>query len=338
MTKPQHKSSLDHSTWLLLRRLLREGIRPYAGKIVLALLCMGIVAGTTAVSAWLMDPVVNKIFVQRDMAMLWPVGAAVLVTSVAKGFAAYAQSALLSWVGLRIIADMQNRLFAHLLRLDLAFFHDTSTGTLISRLTNDVGMMRATVSNALTSLGKDTLSVAFLVGVMFYQDWKLAAVSFVVFPLAILPIVQLGRRMRRVTANTQEQVALFATHLEQSFHGMRVVKAYGLEGYKIGKVQALTETIQTLTYKASRVRAASSPIMETLGGIAVTVVIVYGGARVIEGETTAGAFFSFITALLMAYQPLKALANLNASLQEGLAAAQRVFHVLDLQPGIHDGE
>lgn len=328
--------ALDHSTWLLARRLLREGVRPYVGRLALAVLFMVIVAGATAMSAWLLDPVVNKVFVARDSSMLWPVGLAVMATFVVKSLATYGQASLMAFVGQRILADMQNRLFAHLTRMDLAYFHATATGHLISRLTNDVGQMRTAVSNALTSLGKDLLSVVFLIGVMFYQDWLLASVSFFLFPLAIHPITRIGRRMRRVTANTQAQMGQLMTVLEQSFQGMRVVKSYGMETYEQGKVRAIVEDLFRLVRKAANTRARSSPTMETLAGAAITIVIVYGGHRVISGETTAGAFFSFLAALLMAAQPLKALAMMNTSLQEGLAAAQRVFEVLDVRPAIVD--
>lgn len=322
------------ASWPLMRRILREGVRPYVGRILLSLFFMAIVAITTALTAWLMDPVVNKVFVDKDAAMLWPVAIGVLVTFVIKGFATYIQSTLLSYVGFRIVADMQNRLFAHLMRMDLAFYHNTNTGKLISRLTNDVNLMRSIVSSTLTSLGKDTLSVLFLIGVTFYQDWILASVSFVVFPIAILPIIRLGRRMRKVTANIQEHMGQFLTLLDQSFTGIRVVRAYGMEVYERGKIVAITDAIVRLLYKAVRVRSASGPIMETLGGMAVVIVVLYGGSRVINGETTAGAFFSFIAALLMAYQPIKSLASLNASIQEGLAAAQRIFDLLAIEPSI----
>jgi subfamily B ATP-binding cassette protein MsbA len=330
------KIKLDQSTLRLVKRLAKDAIRPYAKRIVLSLLMMGVVAAATALSAWLMDPVVNKVFVERRLDMLWPVGIAVLTTAAIKGFASYSQSVHMSFVGLRIIADLQDKLFRHLLTQDIAYFHATTTGRLLSRFNTDVNLIRAAVSNALVSVGKDSLSVLFLVGVMFYQDWMLASISFFVFPLTVLPIVKLGRRIRRVTANTQEEWGLFTTLIEQCFQGIRVVKAYGMATYESERVGGIVEKIFKLNFKASRTRSWSSPIMETLGGAAVTVVIVYGGARVIDGATTAGAFFSFITALLMAYQPLKALANLNANLQEGLSAAQRVFEVLDTKPSILD--
>jgi len=240
----------------------------------------------------------------------------------------------MSFVGLRIIADNQNRLFAHLTRMDIGFFHDNSTGRLISRFTVDINQMRVAVSNALTGFGKDLLSLIGLVTLMFVMDWQLAAISIFIFPMAALPILRLGRRMRKVTVNTQEEMGLFTTLLEQTFQGIRVVKAYAMEGYEKSRISEIVERVFGLNMKSARTRALSSPIMETLGGVAVCIVIVYGGHRVIDGATTSGAFFAFIAALLNAYEPMKRLANLNASLQEGLAGAQRLFALLDTEPAI----
>jgi subfamily B ATP-binding cassette protein MsbA len=190
----------------------------------------------------------------------------------------------------------------------------------------------------LAAIGKDAVTVVFLVALMFYEDWVLALASFFAFPLAIRPIVGIGRRMRRVSANTQIEAGLITTLLNQTFQGARHVKAYGMEAYETGRANALFERMFRLVDRANRTRARASPIMEALGGSAVAVVILYGGYQVIGGARTPGAFFTFITALLLAYQPLKSLANLNASLQEGLAAAQRVFEVLDIEPTIRDRE
>ncbi|MDA1089443.1 MAG: ABC transporter ATP-binding protein [Proteobacteria bacterium] len=318
----------------LMSRLWRESIRHYYGWLVLAVFCMALMAAATAFSAWLMEPVVNEVFIAENRAMLWPLGIAVFVTFLVKGAANYGQSVLMSLVGFRIIADNQNKLFAHLARMDLGFFHNNSTGRLISRFTVDINQMRAAVSNALTGFGKDLLSFVGLVAVMFAKDWQLAAICIFIFPMAALPVLKLGRRMRKVTANTQEEMGLFTTLLEQTFQGIRVVKAYAMEGYEKSRIAEIVERIFDLSIKSAKTRALSSPIMETLGGVAVCIVIVYGGYRVIEGATTSGAFFSFIMALLLAYEPMKRLANLNASLQEGLAGAQRLFQLLDTEPGI----
>lgn len=319
-----------------MRRLLREYVRPYLGWIASAVFFMIIVSAATGLSAWLMEPIVDDVFVAKNKSTLWLVGGAVLVTFAVKGAANYAQAALISRVGLRIIADAQSRLFAHLGNMDLGFFHANPTGTLISRFTVDIGQMRAVVSNVLTSLGKDLMSLIALVGVMFYQNWQLACIAIFIFPVAILPIAKLGRRIRKVTANTQAETGLFMTLLEQTFQGIRVVKAYGMEQYEKSRLDGLIDRLFRLTFKSARIRATASPVMETLGGVAVAIVIIYGGQQVIDGVNTPGAFFSFITALLMAYEPMKRLANLNASMQEGLAGAQRLFRVLDTEPIIVD--
>ncbi len=327
---------LDRATWPLLRRLIAEHVRPQAGRLACALACMALAAAATAGVAWLMEPVLDEVFIARNAAMLPVVAISILVVFTVKGLATYGQAVLMSYIGQRIIADIQNRMFAHLMHADLAFFHATSTGKLISRFTNDVNMLRQVVSTALTGIGKDTLTVVFLVGVMFYQDWLLALIAAVVFPIAILPIIRIGRRMRKVSANTQTQMGQFTTLLDETFRGSRHVKAYGMEDYETARAGSVIETLFGLIYKAARVRSASHPIMETLGGMAILLVILYGGSKVIGGATTTGELFSFITALLLAYEPMKKLAQLNINVQEGLAAAQRVFGLLDMAPDVVD--
>jgi subfamily B ATP-binding cassette protein MsbA len=330
------KDYQHQSTGSLTGRLAREYVYPYVKQIALAIFFMLIVAAAQGMSAWLMKPIIDDVFIAKDQDMLKLVSLGILATFAIKGFANYAQSLLMNWVGMRIIADAQNRLYSHLTRMDLGFFHNNPTGTLVSRFTVDINQIRNVVSNALTSLGKDLMSLIALVGVMFYQNVELAFISIFVFPIAILPIVKLGRRMRKVTANTQVETGLFMTLLAQTFQGMRVVKAYGMQEYERGRIQVLVEKLFELSFKAARIRAMVSPIMETLGGIAITVVIAYGGIQVIEGDSTTGELFSFITALLMAYEPMKKLANLNVSIQEGLAGAQRLFNALDTEPVILD--
>ena len=317
-------------------RLWRENIRQYTGWLALAVVCMAIMAVATALSAYLMKPVVNDIFIARNEDMLWLIGGAVLATFVIKGAANYAQTVLMAFVGLRIVADLQKRLYAHMTDLDMTFFHNNSTGTLVSRFTVDIHAMRTTVSHAITVFGKDLLSLIGLVTVMFVQDAALAFVAFFVFPIAILPIVKIGRKMRKVTTTFQEETGQFTTLLEQSFQGIRVVKAYGMESYEQKRIGELVDKLFKTFLKSNRTRAMNSPLMETLGGVAITAAIIYGGSRVIENEMDAGGFFSFITALLLAYEPMKRLANLNASVQEGLAGAERTFALLDRASTIVD--
>ena len=326
----------DNSTRALMGRLIRDSVRSYVRPLFVAVVFMGIVAAATAFSAWLMEPVVNKIFIEQSQDMLWLVGGAIVGTFLVKGIANYTQVMLMSYVGLKIVADFQNRLFAHLTGMDIAFFQGRQTGDLVSRFTVDIQAMRTAVSNALTSLGKDLLSLIFLVGVMFLQNFELAIIAFVVFPVAIYPIVRLGRRLRKATVGAQAEMGQMTTLVGQSFQGIRMVKAYRMETYERDRLAAIVDAIYRLSLKAASSRALSSPIMETLGGVAVALVVIYGGYQVIGGATDPGSFFSFITALLMAYEPMKRLANLNANIQAGLAGAERMYEVLDANPSIID--
>ena len=324
------------STRALVGRLVRQHVRPQFGRIAWAGVCMALVAGATAGNAWLMQPVLDDVFLKRNETMLYLVPAAILAIAVIKGGATYGQSVLMNHVGQRIISAVQLNMFSHLMRADMAFFHTNSTGNLISRFNNDANLLRAAVSTALTGIAKDSLTLIFLVALMFYQDWRLALIAFFIFPLAVYPIVRIGQRMRKVSTSTQTEMGELTTILDETFRGARHVRAYGMENYEIGRASAAIEKIFALMQKAARVRSITHPVMETLGGIAIAVVILYGGAQVLAGGTTPGTFFSFITALLLAYQPLKSLANLNANLQQGLAAAQRIFQLVDQEPDIQD--
>jgi subfamily B ATP-binding cassette protein MsbA len=316
--------------------LARDFMRPHVRRILFAFLLMGLAAASTAGRAWLMEPVLDRIFVAREGSLLLLIAGGALALALVKGLADYGEAVLMTRVGQRVIADVQMALFARLMRADLAYFHAHPSGTLISRFTSDAALLRSAAANVLVGIGKDAVTVVFLVGVMFYQDWLLALVSFFVFPLAIRPIVAIGRRIRRVTANAQAEIGEFTTLLSQTFQGARHVKAYGMEQYEEQRAGGLIERLFALIDRGTRTRSRASPMMEALGGTAIAVVILYGGHQVISGARTPGALFSFITALLLAYQPLKSLANLNASLQEGLAAAQRIFEVLDVEPTIRD--
>ena len=324
------------TTGALVRRLTHEFISRHVGMIVLAFVCMGVGAGSTALRAWLMQPMLDRIFVGREANLLVVIAGAALILAIVKGLGDYGVAVLMTRVGQRVITDVQMALYARLIRADLAYFNANPSGTLISRFTNDVGLLRNAAANVLAAIGKDAVTVVFLMALMFYQDWLLALISCFAFPLAIRPLVGIGRRMRRVSANTQIEIGLLTTLLSQTFQGARHVKAYGMESYEEARAATLFERIYRLVDRANRTRSRASPMMEALGGAAVAVVIAYGGYQVINGTRTPGAFFSFITALLLAYQPLKSLANLNASLQEGLAAAHRIFEVLDIEPDIRD--
>jgi len=324
------------SSSALMSRLLRRQVRPHAGRLALAALFMAIVAATTAGNAWIMEPVLDKVFVGKEHRLLWWIVAGVLALALVKGMAGYFQAVLMNHVGQRVIADVQAELYAHLMRADLAFLHEVPSGKLISTFLYDATLLRDAVSRAVTGMAKDVLTAVFLIGVMFYQDWRLALAASVVIPLAGIAIRKLGKRMRRASTDTQEETGRFTAILSETLAGARLVKAYGLEARETARARESIERRLKHMYRAMRVRAASTPFTEALGGLAVAIVIGYGGHQVIVGATTPGTFFSFVAALIMAYQPIKSLSTMNSGLQEGLAAAQRLFALMDVEPQIRE--
>jgi ATP-binding cassette, subfamily B, bacterial MsbA len=324
------------STKAIIGRLMREHIRPYIPQMLLAVVFMALVAATTAAYAWMVQPILDEIFIEKDHSRLMVITVAVLVVFVVKGLADYAQTVIMARVSMRIVADIRQRVFESLIRADMAFFHGASTGELIAGCMNNVDLMRDAVANTLTAMAKDFLTLIFLVALMFYQDWALACVAFFIFPLAFFPVSAIGRKVRKRATRAWAELETVTGFMSETFRGVRHIKAYGQEDHEIERARERIDTLFMKIYKTMRAKAAISPIMETLAGVAIAVIIVYGGDQVIAGTTTAGAFFSFITALLLAYQPLKNFAKLNNNLQEGLAAAQRVLALVDLEPTIRD--
>lgn len=330
---PAPRRSKSHE---LGRRIFYEHIRPYGRYFGVALVLMILAALSTSALPYLLQPVFDDVFTNGTLPLLMLVCGGIFLAFVMKGATSFGEAVIMTYVGQRIISDLQNRLFSHLLHLDLAFFHGTSSGDLLSRFTNDINLMRNAVATTLVGMGKDSFTLIFLVSLMFYRDWALACIAFFIFPLAVLPILRIGRRMRKVANNTQEELGSFTGHLTQVFQGIRVIKAYRTEEYEAKRAHAMIERIFALVYKSTRVRSASHPIIESLGGMAIVIVIAYGGWQVMHHARTTGEFISFIGALLLVYEPLKRLSNMNANLQEGLAAAARVFTILDTPATIQD--
>lgn len=324
------------SSQSLILRLWRDYVSHHKGKIAGAAICMIAASAATAANAWLLQPALDYIFVNKDQTMLYLIPLAVIVVAVVNGAADYGQNILMRIIGQRIIADMQKQLFEHALMADIAALQDRSSGHLISRFTNDIQMMRAAVSSVLTGVAKELFTVVFLIGIMLYQSLELSVIALLLFPITIYPILRLGKRMRKISGRTQEELGALTSQLEETFQGVRVVKAYAQEEFEVNRASSVIETLYKLYVKAARVQVLASPMMESVAAIAIAGVIWYGGSQVIHDATTPGAFFSFVAAMIMAYRPMKILANLNSQLQEGLAAADRLFNLLDEKPTIQD--
>jgi subfamily B ATP-binding cassette protein MsbA len=324
------------STGALVGRVAGNYVAPYWGDILIAVFFMAIAAAMTAGIAMLMQPVLDEVLVGGKANMVLPVAGGVFVTFFARGMATYAHTIIMNKVGHSIIADVQRDLFSRFLSLDLGFFHAHPSGQLISRVINDVNIMRQAVSDTLTGFGKSLLTLIFLVGVMFYQDWKLAVAAFVIFPFAAGMVVYIGRRLRKISGNIQNEMASLSSILSEIFQGIRQVKAYGMEAHERKRTGAAIEKVRKLNIKSVRVGNLSTPVNELLIGMVASGIIAYGGLQVAEGNLSAGQLVSFLAAFTMAYEPMKKLARLNNALQTGLGAAERVFEMLDRKSEIKD--
>lgn len=324
------------ASWPLVRRLFVQYVRPHMGSLALAMLLMFVAAAMTGVMAKLMEPIIDKVFTAKDQAALWPVAVGVMTVFVIRGLATYGHTVLMNRLGQRVVCDVQRDMFGHLVYADLAFFHGQQSGTLLSRFISDVGMIRAAVIEAMTGMGKNALTLVFLIGVMFFQDWKLTLISLFVFPAAAYVVMRLGKKLRKVSTNTQIETGILTSMLGQAFQGSKHVKSYGMEEFEKERVGKIIERIFSLMNRAYRVSATAMPLSEALSGLAIVTIIVYGGIQVMAGHSTTGQLFSFIAAFLLAYEPMKRLAKLNNVMQMGLAAVDRLFTMMDVPPRITD--
>lgn len=328
MAKKHGKDSLK-----IYRRIL-ELVRQHWGRLVLAMLFMVGVAVLTSGTAYLVKPVLDEIFFKKDMKMLKLLPIAIVLLYVVKGGCYFGQAYLMNYVGHSIIKQLRDRLYSHIQMLPLSFFHKYKTGTLMSRITNDVNVVKSMTSNAITAVLKDAFSIVGLLFVLFYRDWKLALIAIVVFPLAVVPVVKFGRRMRQLSTRCQEAIAKMNSLLQETFTGTRIVKAFGMEKYEGERFFQRTLELFNYEMKAVVIRSISPSVMELLGGIGAMFIIWYGGYKVIIGASTPGTFFSFMAALIMLYEPVKRISPLNNTIQEGLAAAIRIYDILDTESDI----
>ena len=326
---------MKESTGYLVGRLWRDWMRTYLGCIAGAVIFMVIVAATSATYPWLIEQAVDML-TNADRRILTLLPAAIITVTFLRGIASYGQSVLNQSMSQSVIADLQKAMFAKFMHADLAMMQRTATGASISRFTNDVTLMRDALSRSLTSLVREFLTAIFLIAMMFYQDWMLSLIVIVTFPVAGRPILHLGRRLRRASANVQTGLGSLTATLNQSLGGIRLIKAYGMEPYEITRSSGRFDDVYSLMMKTVKGRARTQPIIEILGGVMVALVLAYGGYRVFSGTGTLGEFVGFLSAIILILQPLRSLGNLNASVQEGLAAVKRTFELLDTEAQITD--
>lgn len=320
----------------LMKRLMKTYLLPHSRIIGFAFFFMMIDAAATAGIAKLIQPILDDVLNGQKTGMIIPVGLMVLATFTARGISTYYHTTLMNRAGQSIVAHIQRDQFSHFMNLDLAFFHANPSGQLISRVVNDVAVMRVAVSDSMTGLGKSLVTLLFLVGVMFYQDWKLSLIALIIFPFTSYFVAKLGKKLRRVSTSIQSELGNLSDRLSQIFQGVRQVKAYGMENYERERMNEAIDRVKNLNMKSVRVATLSTPVNETLVGLVFFGIIVYGGYEASQGRMTAGQLGSFLAAFTLAYEPMKKLAKLNNTLQMGLGAAERVFEMIDRAPAIQD--
>ncbi|MEQ1890151.1 MAG: ABC transporter transmembrane domain-containing protein [Alphaproteobacteria bacterium] len=324
----------QYSSLALLRRLIHEHLRPHMWRILIALVLMAVAAASTAMSAQLLDPAIKYLFIEKNPKMLTLIPLAVFGVMVVKAAAGFGDNVLMNYVGQRIISDVQISMFEHLMKADTGWLRRYHSGKIISHFLNDAVLMREAVSRSITGIGKDLLTLVFLLAVMLYQDPVMTGFAVFILPAVAGFVRQLSRRMRKSVNFGMVETGTLSTLLSETLAGSRVVKAYGQENHEIRRVRASIERRMEFIMRGVRARSAAAPITEALTGLAIAAAIYYSGARALAGNMEINHFAAFLGAMMLAYQPLKSLATLSTALQEGLAAAARSFSVMDIKPTI----
>lgn len=318
------------STLDRLIRLVRY-LKPYRARLGAAFVCSGLVAAFSGAYAWLVKPVLDEIFINKNESLLILLPLALFLVSVLKSIFNYGQNYLMNYVGNQVITDIRQELFGKLIRLPIPYHDVNTSGRLVSRVVNDVSMMANAVAGVLKDIFQQGLTFLAMMGVVFYQNWQLAGLSVIVIPLSVFTMVRMGKRLRALAASGQERMGDMASTLQETLSGIRMVKAYGREETEEMRFQQSNRAFLSTTMKAIQVSSLGSSHMEVIGVVGVAAIIWYGGFLVINGSMTPGEFFSFLTAMFMAYTPIRRLSGSNNAIQQALAAAERVFGVLDLK-------
>ena len=321
----------------ILQRVF-EILKPFKVKLGIAIVAMITVSAMTGVQAKLVKDLLDKIFLEKNDFFLNLLPLIVILVFGLKSISYYTYSFILEVVGQTVIRDLRIRLFTHIHTQPLSFFSSMPTGTLISRIISDITLMQQAVSNALVNIIRDFFQVIILLGYVFYTDWKMAMFTFVILPIAGYPIVKFGRLFRRYSTRSQEETAHVSNLLYETITGNRIIKAFCKEQYESGRFKKQIGKLFSVTIAEGKFRCVQHPIMEMIGGIAFAFILWYGGKQVIADKSTVGTFFSFLTALMLAYDPIKGISRINSTIQQGMAAANRVFTLLDIEPEITDAK
>jgi len=318
------------------RRLLRY-LKPYVWPLfVVAIVCMLLFSATNGVMPFLVRFIFDDVFTNKNLVVLRVLPFAIIGTFVIRSALAFASSYLMDYIGERIVTDIRTQLNDHIQSLSLAFFQRNATGTILSRVTSDVVMVGNALTDAVASVLRDSASLIVLVVVAFWHDWVLSLIAFVVFPASVIPLMRLSRQTRGFSRKRQVSLGKLTALLQETVQGNRVVKAFSMEDYERRRFAVESERLFGLAMRVARIRAFIAPMLEVLAAFGIAAVVWYGGYSVIAGGRTQGSFFAFLTAMFLLYDPFKKIGRANTAIQQGLAAADRIFEVLDSVPDVRD--
>ena len=319
----------------LYERQLRL-VLPHWRRIALAMICMALVAGCATAGLYLIKPAFDDLIVKKNKEMLDLLCMALLVIFAVKGASLCGNAYLMSYVSQRIITRLREDVYNHIQCLPVPYLDKMKTGNLMSRILNDVGAVQYTLSESVTGIIKETFSVIGCVGIMFYMDWRLAIGAILIVPVAFVPVFKVGKMLRKTGAKVQQSMADISVIMHETIAGNRIVKAFGMEAYEKNRFRHENGRLLKHTMRAVIVRSVNSAAMEFLGGLGIVSIMLYGGYQIIGEKMTAGNLLSFLAALISLYDPIKRLANIYSSIQQGLAAADRVYELLEQPTEIVD--
>ncbi|RNC68904.1 MAG: lipid A export permease/ATP-binding protein MsbA [Desulfuromonadales bacterium] len=317
------------------KRLIRYS-KPYWWRIVISMVASFGVGGTDAAVAYLVEPLMKRIFAEKNIVIFMILPVAILVLFLFRGVCRFLQDYFIRTAGQLAIQDIRNEVYQRTMGLSIRFFHRNPTGALMSRIVNDVGQMQDGVANVVTGLLRDGVTAVGLLGIIFYRNWKLAVISLVVIPITAVPAQKIGKRIKSLSKQSLGRMGEITSILQETFSGIKVIKAFGLADRKVGEFRATNRSFYQFIRKTYKYDALNAPIMEVIMAFGIAAVIWFGGKEVLSGRMTAEAFFSFVVAMGMLYSPIKKLLNAYSSVQKALGAAERVFEVIDERPDITD--
>ena len=303
-------------------------------KLIIAIIAMIVIAGCNALQAWLLKPALDDIFLKKDITKLLTIPIIIVIVTLIKSVASYFQSYYLKFINQKITINMQEKLFSHLIYMDLEYISKFQSGKIIAKFSNDINIIRSSLDSCMVNIAREFFTVLCLVIVMLSLNVQLSFITLVIVPILTIPIVKIGRKMRKLSGHTQNELDNFIASLDETFVAFRTVKSFMAEKYEIMITNQYLNKIFDLYKKTIRTESVASPLVELVTGLAIALTIYLGGMQAINGQTTPGTFFAFIAIVISAYKPIKNLSDFNSVLQIGLAAIDRYYALIDVKPTI----